>query len=219
MSKAGTAQVCDYGLSPIISNPIFTIAATPGVAGSSRWLAPEIIDPPKQSPKPMTASKSADIFAFAMLAVEVFSGKVPFASMKNESVVIQIANGKRPAKPQAAEQLGLSAEMWKFIEKCWSTSPSRRPTIDEVVRVWEGFVNGYVVVFFRSSTSQHITSRDNSRTPMSQASGRQSQFSDPSDTYTEKYGKPSCLTYPYDRVLSCCKAESSPHKTWFCCCL
>ena len=149
ISKAGTAKVCDYGLNPIISNPTFTIAATPGVAGSSRWLAPEIIDPPKPSPKPMTASKSADVFAFAMLAVEVFSGKVPFGSMKNESVVIQIATGKRPAKPLAAEQLGLSVEMWKFIGKCWSANASKRPTIDEVVRTWEGFVNGYVHCLFR----------------------------------------------------------------------
>jgi len=153
ISKTGRAQVCDYGLSPIISNPIFTVAATPGVAGSSRWLAPEIIDPPKPSSKPIMASKSADVFAFAMLAVEMFSGKVPFGNMKNESVVVQIANGKRPAKPQAAEQLGLSAEMWKSIEKCWSANPNKRPSIDEVVRIWEGFVNGYVIVSFWSSTS------------------------------------------------------------------
>ena len=86
-------------------------AATPGVAGSSRWLAPEIINPPKPSSKPMTASKSTDIFAFAMLAVEVFSRKIPFWNVKNESVVVQTANGKRPAKPQAEKQLGLTAEM------------------------------------------------------------------------------------------------------------
>ena len=154
ISKAGKAQVCDYGLSPIVSNPTFTIAATPGVAGSSRWLAPEIIDPPtKASSSPITASKPADVFAFAMLAVEVFSGKVPFGNMRNESVVIQIASGKRPPKPQAAEQLGLSPEMWKFIEKCWSANPNKRPTIDEVVSTWEGFVNGYVVPSFDPSAS------------------------------------------------------------------
>ncbi|KAF9642619.1 kinase-like protein, partial [Thelephora ganbajun] len=75
ISKSGKAQICDYGLSPVMVNPIFTIAATPGVAGLSRRLAPEIIDPPsKTSFKPLVASKSADVFAFAMLAVEVFIG-------------------------------------------------------------------------------------------------------------------------------------------------
>jgi len=88
-----------------------------------------------------------------MLAVEVFSGKVPFGSVKNESAVLQIARGKRPAKPQAAEQLGMNAEMWEFIEKCWTQNPNKRPTINEVVRIWEGFINGCVTVSFWSSAS------------------------------------------------------------------
>ena len=153
ISETGTAQVCDYGLRPIISNPIFTIATALGAIESSRWSAPELLYTSEPDSKPATLSKSADVFAFAMLAVEVFSGKVPFWSMTSVPAAIQIVDGKRPAKPQAAEQLGLSGEMWKFIGKCWSVNPSQRPTIDEVVRVWEGFVNGYIVVPFGSSTS------------------------------------------------------------------
>ena len=83
-----------------------------------------------------------------MLAVEVFTGKVPFSNLKNESVVVQIVGGKRPEKPQAAEQLGLTAEMWKFIEKCWNANPDKRPSINGVVRTWEGFANGYVIISF-----------------------------------------------------------------------
>ena len=142
--------MCDYGLTPITWNPVFALVATPGVAGSPRWLAPEIIGLPSEtSSKQTAASKPADVFAFAMLAVEVFSGKVPFPDMTNGVVVIQIVGGKRPIVPPAAEQLGLTTEMWKFIEKCWSANPSNRPSMDEVVRTWEGFVNGYVVAAFR----------------------------------------------------------------------
>jgi len=147
ISRTGTAQVGYYGLSPIISNPIFTIETLV----SPRWLAQEIINPP--SSEQITASKSTDVFSFAMLAVEVFSGKVPFWSMTDRFAAVQVAKGGRPAKPQAAEQLGLSEEIWEFIEKCWSEIPSERPTIDEVVTVWEGFVNGYVVVPFGLSAS------------------------------------------------------------------
>lgn len=144
VSEIGTAQVCDYDLSSIISDPSFTIAAT----SRSRWLAPEIIDPPAEGDsKPITASKPADVFAFGMLAVEVFSGKVPFKDINSGPgpVIIQITSGKRPAKPQVAEHFGLTAEMWESIEKCWSANPSMRPTIDEVVRAWEVFVNGHVI--------------------------------------------------------------------------
>ncbi|KAF9646166.1 kinase-like protein [Thelephora ganbajun] len=172
ISKSGKAQVCDYDLSPVMSNPIFTIAATPGVAGSSRWLAPEIIDPPRKTgSKPLAASKPADVFAFAMLAVEVFTGNVPFGNMRNELAVIHIAHGKRPTKPQAVEQLGLTAEMWKFIEKCWNANANKRPTIDEVVGTWEGFVNG-----------------DNNRSSISKAPGRHSPLVEPHTTHKEKHG-------------------------------
>jgi len=107
-----------------MSNPVFTIAATPGVAGSSRWLAPEIIDPPSRSSSNCHSIKGCGCLAFSMLAVEVFTGKVPFGSMKNESVVIAISSGKRPPKPQAAEQLGFTAEMWKFIEGAGTRTPA-----------------------------------------------------------------------------------------------
>ena len=203
ISASGNAQVCDYGLSTIISNPSFTIAATPGVAGSSRWLAPEIIDPPnKATPTPTTASKAADVFAFAMLAVEVFTGKVPFSNLKNESVVVQIVGGKRPEKPQAAEQLGLTVEMWKFIEKCWNANPDKRPSINEVVRAWEGFVNGYVILSFAWFGSQPFTFSDTSRTSVPIMQGRRSNFAEPSAVHNEKPGEP---LYPHNtrgRILN-----------------
>ena len=137
------AQVCDYGLSPITSNPSFIIAVP---TDSFRRLAPEIIDPPDSaSSNFVIASKPADVFAFAMLVVEVFSGEVPFSNTEGGSVVTHIVNGKRPARPRAAEQLGLTVKMWRFVEKCWDANPNKRPTIDEVVHSWEGFVNRYVV--------------------------------------------------------------------------
>ena len=216
ISGAGKAQVCDYGLGSIISNPIFTIAATPGVAGSSRWLAPEITDPPsKANSEPLTASKPADVFAFAMLAVEVFTGKLPFCNVKSHLVDIQIADGKRPAKPQAAEQLGLTAKMWKFIERCWNANPNKRPTIDEVVRTWEGFANGYVVSSFGWSASRHFTSRGNSRASVTKTSGRHPKSAGPPSSYIEKPGKPPWPQGPRD-VLSYWKAGRPLRRKWSC---
>ena len=220
ISKTGTAQVCDYGLSPITSNPTFTVAATPGAVGTSRWLAPEIIDPPnKTGISPTAASKPADVFAFAMLAVEVFTGKIPFGNLRNETVVIQIAQGKRPAKPQAAEQLGLTAEMWKFIEKCWSQNPAKRPTMNEVVRTWEGFVNAYVVFPSVLFISRWITSRDSSRTYVSKPTERRTQFVESPDYYAEKYGessRPLNIESLWSRAQLLI-LESSPYKARFCC--
>ena len=147
ISDTGKAQICDYGLSPIIQDPVMAIAASSQAAEYCRWLAPEV-DPHKDE-----RSKLADIFAFAMLAVEVFTGKEPFGDMKKKSVVLHIADGGRPEKPSAADQFDLTTEMWEFIQKCWAQKQNKRPTIDEVVSTWEGFVNRYVVSCSDSSAS------------------------------------------------------------------
>ena len=204
ISKTGTAQICDYGLGPIISNPTFTITATPGVVGTSRWLAPEIFDLPSEAGTESTAgSKPADVFAFAMLAVEVFTGEIPFGNMTNKMVSVEIAQGKRPAKPEAGEQLGLTTEIWKFVEKCWSQNPAERPTMDEVVRTWEGFVNGYVVFPLGLFIGRWITSRDNSRTHASERTERRTHFVESPNSFIEECGKSPRPLNPYDRVLNC----------------
>jgi len=131
----------EYGLAPVNSDPSFTVAATPGAVGTSRWLAPEIINPPRKgNVMPVMESKPADVFAFGMFAVEVFTGKIPFEEQKNEAVVLQISRGGRPLLPTNAQAVGLTSEMWKLLESCWQQIPKKRPTMDEVVRRWETFV-------------------------------------------------------------------------------
>jgi len=77
----------DYGLAPIYSDSRFT--AAPGRVGVSRWLAPEAILGTMRGAE----SKQADVFSFAMLAIEVYTGKVPFGEVSNEAAVLHIAQG------------------------------------------------------------------------------------------------------------------------------
>src|ERR1700753_1544852 len=97
---------------PIQSNHAFMVAASPGVVGISRWLAPELIDPPrKRGHQTPVATQRADIFAFAMLNIEVFTGELPFGDIKHETAILKIVRGQRPEKPHGAESRGLSPEM------------------------------------------------------------------------------------------------------------
>ena len=89
---------------------------------------------------PVTESKPADVFAFGMFAVEVFTGKIPFEEQKNETVVLRISQGGRPEMPRNAQAVGLTAEMWNVLESCWQQSPKKRPTMQEVVRKWQRFI-------------------------------------------------------------------------------
>ena len=88
----------------------------------------------------VTESKAADVFAFGMFGVEVFTGKIPFEGQKNEAVVLHISGGGRPEMPENAQAVGLTGEMWKLFESCWQQNPKKRPTMVEVVRRWQKFV-------------------------------------------------------------------------------
>ena len=89
---------------------------------------------------PVMESKAADVFAFAMFAVEVFTGKIPFEEQKNEAVVLRISRGGRPELSASAQAVGLTGEIWKLLESCWQQNPKKRPTMEEVVKKWQKFV-------------------------------------------------------------------------------
>ena len=178
VSASGDVQVSDYGLSPISWNPKFTPLSTLGVSGSPQWLAPEIIRPRNiTTSQSFMGSKPADVFAFGMLAAELFHGKLPPTT---GPVIKQILHGERPCKPQAAEQLGLTEEMWKFIERCWNADPNRRPSIDEAVCVWEAFIHGYVVLSPWRFRTQH---------PVFSGAGRVSASTEPHAVHNGERGE------------------------------
>ena len=130
----------EYGLASVNSSPIFTVLVTPEVAGTSRWLAPEIINPSRGNNGMLVLeAKPADVFAFAMLAVEIFTDKVPLEELKNEAVVPWILEGGRPKMPESARAVGLTGEMWQLLESCWRHNPETRPNMEEVVRRWQKF--------------------------------------------------------------------------------
>ena len=89
---------------------------------------------------PVMESKAADVFAFGMFVVEVFTGKMPFEEQKNEAVLLRISRGGRPEMPENAQAVGLTGEIWKLLERCWQQNPKKRPTMAEVVRRWQMFV-------------------------------------------------------------------------------
>ena len=132
----------EYGLAPINNHPYLTYTAVSEALVTSRWQAPEIINRSRNgNGEPMVESKAADVFAFGMFTVEVFTGKIPFEELKkNEEVVLRISRGYRPEKPENAQAVGLTDEIWKFTESCWHQNPKKRPNMEEVVRRWQKFV-------------------------------------------------------------------------------
>lgn len=68
--------------------------------GISKWLAPEVIDPPREEGyRQPVGTEQAGIFTFAMLNTGVFTGGLPFGDVRRETPILMIAQGQRPEKP------------------------------------------------------------------------------------------------------------------------
>ena len=68
------------------------------------------------------AFKPADIFAFAMLVVEVFTGQESFgSSMFDIDALLRIGNRKRPVDVQ-----GFTNAIWDLVQRSWAQDPDER---------------------------------------------------------------------------------------------
>ncbi|KAJ8081975.1 hypothetical protein PM082_007821 [Marasmius tenuissimus] len=121
------ARIGDFGLSRIQADTQgLNIMTTSCPHGTGRWLAPELL-------AGGLATKQSDIYAFGCVCFEIFTnGRHPFPELPNEAaVVLAVALGKRPARPE--EAFGLTDAMWNLIEKSWLPNPSRRPNAQQLL--------------------------------------------------------------------------------------
>ncbi|AVL95162.1 putative serine/threonine protein kinase receptor [Moumouvirus australiensis] len=110
------ARVADFGFARIkADNTTMTRCGTPC------WTAPEIIRGEKYDEK-------ADVFSFGIVMWEVLTGKEPFAGHNFMKVSLDILEGARPQIPSDCP-----VDFKKLIKKCWHSSASKRPSMEEVI--------------------------------------------------------------------------------------
>jgi len=125
----GTPLLADFGLvAPSVELKTIPLSATaPPIAGSTRWMSPELLSGEKPT-------KGSDIYALGMVIYEVLTGWYPFYYLEdNWRVKAAVARGERPSKPVNARLLGFSDELSELLVRCWKKSPSDRPTLDELL--------------------------------------------------------------------------------------
>ena len=66
--------------------------------------------------------------------VKVFTGAHPFPGSQLPTITEGIIHGERPARPQGAQELGLTDPVWDMTLKCWKQDLTDRPTVTEVIR-------------------------------------------------------------------------------------
>ncbi|KAF9778334.1 kinase-like domain-containing protein [Thelephora terrestris] len=120
VDDVGRARISDFGLSRVTNHLNYTWDTR---SFAPQWSAPELLSDG-------THSKKADIFSFAMVMVEVFTGAVPFYGQPAAAVVLDIMKGKRPERPRHPS---FTVQLGVLMERCWKQDPSSRPEAVDVL--------------------------------------------------------------------------------------
>lgn len=60
-------------------------------------------------------------------------GYIPYHNIPKNTVVMgTIVEGGRPKKPENAERLGFTEELWETVEHCWLDDRNARPSAEVI---------------------------------------------------------------------------------------
>ena len=124
--------VADFGLSVSIRSSLSCgVISTNGGRGTMQYMAPELFKTKRLGG--IKYEKPCDVYSFAMLVWEIFSGKVPFCNMpSNEITSMHLMVLMGQDDPERPPMDAIPPEIMPIIEACWQQEPASRPTFSEV---------------------------------------------------------------------------------------
>ncbi|KAF8177072.1 kinase-like domain-containing protein [Mycena galopus ATCC 62051] len=126
----GHIRLTDFGLAVFADGPL----APTNRGGSTRWMAPELLDPESYGLEVFQRTFASDIYSFACVCLELYTGKPPFAEIFSEgAVLLKVVKGDHPECPSIVPD-------WcrQLISKCWAHLPVNRPGTEIII---ESIVN------------------------------------------------------------------------------
>ncbi|KAH7907556.1 kinase-like domain-containing protein [Hygrophoropsis aurantiaca] len=130
-ASSGTACIADFGLSEAI-DPLRRLATStqgPSHGGTVPYQAPESL----LNDGPVTMA--GDIYAFACMLCEIYSGKRPFHGRSITGVIADLQARRRPSRP-----VQVNDAMWALIQACWHEDPARRPSASDILHRLRAFI-------------------------------------------------------------------------------
>lgn len=129
-------RICDFGFSRCFSEALtqsIQLSMT-GQIGAPLYMAPELYDEDEKHFGP-----GIDVYAFAIIAYEIMTGKEPFTENGKPISIMKLSrklmNGERP---KFTENSGVSKKMRDLIERCWCEDPMKRPPFSEIFKELAG---------------------------------------------------------------------------------
>lgn len=94
-------------------------------------MSPELLDPEVHDHR---QTKYSDCYGLGMVIYEVLSRRVPFYQHADFSVFEKVIQGDRPERPEGAEGVWFTDDIWEVLERCWVPTPRDRPSVGDVLR-------------------------------------------------------------------------------------
>ncbi|KAF9785479.1 CNH domain-containing protein [Thelephora terrestris] len=146
----GRARLTDFGFTSVVRR-FDSVLITKVQGYSPGWAAPEILAEGDGN------TREADVFAFAMVTIEVFTGRRPFKTFTTEVTTFKIMEGERPDRPQDP---GSTDEVWDVTLRCWDENPAQRPAMTSVVGTLREVKRQTIICEFIAQEQQYIKNLD-----------------------------------------------------------
>ncbi|KAK7046643.1 kinase-like domain-containing protein [Favolaschia claudopus] len=131
------ACLSDFGLATIVPDSLATNTSSSNHAGSVRWFAPELFDPERFGCQRTVRTTATDVYAYAVVCIELYTGAPPFSQLSDGAVLFQILQGMRPQRPPS-----MSTALFELVTSAWAADFRTRPTSRELVASLQGLVAG-----------------------------------------------------------------------------
>ncbi|KAJ7155408.1 kinase-like domain-containing protein [Mycena crocata] len=131
------ACLADFGLAVFSDATAATHTSHHG--GSVRWMSPELHYPQSCGLDSFQRTFKSDVYSFAFVCVELYTGKPPFSELSHDAaVMLRVMAKERPSRPcDASGRQLISDALWEVVEQCWSHDISQRPSMARVVEMMQ----------------------------------------------------------------------------------
>ncbi|KAJ6518641.1 kinase-like domain-containing protein, partial [Mycena sanguinolenta] len=126
-----SACLADFGLSKFSDA---TSSTNTSRGGSVYWMAPELINPDRFGLQ-FGRTPATDVYAFGCVCLELYTGRPPFADLRETAALFKIMNNERPQRPPGPP--AVSDTLWGHVSVCWAEDPQARPETQLVVQTME----------------------------------------------------------------------------------
>ncbi|KAF8155300.1 kinase-like domain-containing protein [Mycena galopus ATCC 62051] len=125
LDDQGHIRLTDFGLAVFADGPL----APTNRGGSTRWMAPELLNPASCGLEVFQRTFASDVYSFACVCLELYTGKPPFPEINSEgAVLLKVLNGDRPeCYPMVPPWCSA------IITRCWPHFPVNRPGTEKII--------------------------------------------------------------------------------------